>query len=317
MPSANPGCRILAVTALYEQEPTESRALTSFFRLVEGNLEIASRLSLLVYDNSPQAHRVDNDLTHHYVHDPANGGLAAAYNYALAHAEASGYEWLLLLDQDTILTSEFFAELIACADTLQTTDNVAAIVPKLMVRGVVLSPAEHFVDFLRHQFRNAVKTLAREDTGIQHDRISAYNSGSTLRVTALRALGGFPVEFWLDYLDHAVFHALTASGYRIYVLRAVLQHELAESDLNARPIWRFRNVLKAQSLFVRRAGSLSDRLLYRLFLLRSIRRLRADCRDKRIWKETAMQALLFHAPDASAPVRPPSDPVHCKGAAKC
>jgi GT2 family glycosyltransferase len=304
MSSANPGCRILAVVALYEQEPNESRALTSFFRQVEENLEIASRLSLIVYDNSPQAHRVDNDFTHHYVHDPENGGLAAAYNYALAHAEENGYGWLLLLDQDTMLTSEFFAELIACTDTLQAADNVVAIVPKLMVRGTILSPAEHFVDFLRHQFRNAVKAFARENAGIQRGRLSAYNSGSTLRVTALRAIGGFPGEFWLDYLDHAVFHALTVSGYRIYVLHAVLQHELAESDLNARPIWRFRNVLKAQSLFVKRAGSLSDRLLYRLWLLRSIRRLRADCRDKRIWKETAMQALLFHAPGSSAPVRP-------------
>ena len=317
MPSANPGCRILAVAVLYEQETTESRALTSFFSLVEGNPDIASRLSLIVYDNSPQAHQVDNDFTYHYVHDPANGGLAAAYNYALAHAEANGHEWLLLLDQDTTLTSEFFAELISCADTLQAADNVAAIVPKLMVRGTILSPAEHFLDFLRHQFRNVVKTSTREEAGIQRDRISAYNSGSTLRVRALRAIGGFPGEFWLDYLDHAVFHALTTRGYRIYVLLAVLQHELAESDLDTRPIWRFRNVLKAQSLFVQRAGSLSDRLLYRLWLLRSVRRLRADCRDKRLWKETARQALLFHAPACSGSVRPPSDPLHCKEVAKC
>jgi GT2 family glycosyltransferase len=317
MSSVNTGCRILAVAALYEQEPTESRALNSFFHQVEENPGIASRLSLIVYDNSPQAHQVDNDFTHHYVHDPGNGGLAAAYNYALAYAETNSFAWLLLLDQDTTLTNEFFAELIVCTDTLQTSDNVAAIVPKLMVRGKILSPAEHFVDFLRHQFRNAVKTMAGDDAGIQRERLSAYNSGSTLRVTALRAIGGFPGEFWLDYLDHAVFHALSANGYRIYVLRAVLQHELAESDLDARPIWRFRNVLKSQSLFVYRAGSLSDRLLYRLWLLRSIRRLRADCRDKRIWKETAMRALSFRAPDSSAPVRPPSDPVHCKGAAKC
>ena len=122
----------------------------------------------------------------------------------------------------------------------------------------------------------------------------------------LRSIGGFPGEFWLDYLDHAVFDALAAKGYRVYALHAVLQHELAESDLNNRPIWRFRNALKAQSLFVQRAGSLSDRLLYRLWLLRSIRRLRADCLDQRIWKETARQALHFNASDASTPVRPPT-----------
>ena len=110
---------------------------------------------------------------------------------------------------------------------------------------------------------------------------------------------------------------MAPNTYRIYVLRAVLQHELAESDLNTRPIWRFRNVLKAQSLFVQRAGSSSDRLLYRLWLLRSVRRLRADCPDKRIWKETARQALLFRAADRSGSGGPPSDPLHCKEVAKC
>jgi hypothetical protein len=167
-----------------------------------------------------------------------------------------------------------------------------------MVRGTILSPAEHFIDFIRHQFRNSVQTLGRAG-GIQRGRISAYNSGSTLSVPVLRSIGGFPREFWLDYLDHAVFHALCTSGYRVYVLHAVLQHDLAESDLNARPIWRFRNVLQAQSLFVKHAGSFSDRLLYRLWLLRSIRRLRADVHDQRIWKETARQALLFNAPDST------------------
>lgn len=138
-----------------------------------------------------------------------------------------------------------------------------------------------------------------EVAGVQHGRVSAYNSGSALNVSWLRSVGGFPAEFWLDYLDHAIFHALWASGRRVYVLHAVLQHELAESDLNARPIWRFRNVLRAQSLFVKRTGSLKERLLYRLWLLRSLRRLRTDLQDKRIWKETARQALSFNAPDSS------------------
>jgi GT2 family glycosyltransferase len=259
---------------------------------------MASHFSLVIYDNSPESHQVPDIFPVDYVHDPANGGLAAAYNYALARAEETGYEWLLLLDQDTILSSEFLVELTACANGLRAEDKVAAIVPKLMVRGTIVSPAEHFIDFLRHQFRNSVQTLDQA-TGVQRGRISAYNSGSTLSVRVLRSIGGFPKEFWLDYLDHAVFHALCTRGYGVYVLHAVLEHDLAESDLNARPIWRFRNVLQAQSLFVKHAGSFSDRLLYRLWLLRSVRRLRADLQDKRVWKETARQALLFNATDST------------------
>ena len=54
------------------------------------------------------------------------------------------------------------------------------------------------------------------------------------------------------------------------------------------------------------AGSFGERVLYRLWLLRSIRRLRADCNDQRIWKETALQALRFRTPDPTSPVRPPA-----------
>jgi GT2 family glycosyltransferase len=294
----NSGCRILAVVALYEQSPRESNALSSFGAILNGDLAMASHFSLVIYDNSAESHQIAEDFTLHYVHDPANGGLAAAYNYALSRAEETGYEWLLLLDQDTTLTREFLAELIDCTRALRTQDNVAGIVPKLMVRGTILSPSENFIDFLRHQFRNYVQTLGHA-AGIQQGQVSAYNSGSTLSVPVLRSIGGFPEEFWLDYLDHAVFHALCMSGHRVYVLHAVLQHDLAESDLNARPIWRFRNVLRAQSLFVKRTGSFTDRLLYRLWLLRSVRRLRADLQDKRIWKETARQALFFNAPDST------------------
>jgi GT2 family glycosyltransferase len=294
----NPGRRILAVAALYQQSPRESNALSSWRAILKSDPALASHFSLVIYDNSFERHQIADDFPLHYVHDPANGGLAAAYNYALSRAEDAGYEWLLLLDQDTILTSEFLAELIACADAVHTKDKVAAIVPKLMVRGTILSPAEHFLDFLRHQFRNHMQTL-RHAAGIQQGRVSAYNSGAALSVPWLRSVGGFPKEFWLDYLDHAVFHALWTSGRRVYVLHAVLQHDLAESDLNARPIGRFRNVLQAQSLFVKRTGSFTDRLRYRLWLLRSIRRLRADLQDKRIWKETARQALFFHVPGSS------------------
>lgn len=293
----------MAVAALYKQAPAESHALSSFFSILADHPHIAAHFSLVVYDNSPHRHEVLAGFPVDYVHDSSNGGLVAAYNYALARAGEAGLEWLLLLDQDTTLTLDFFAELIACANALQAGENVGAIVPKLMAQGTIRSPSEHFIDYIRHQFTRGIKTLDRE-VGVQPDRISAYNSGATLSVPILQSIGGFPKEFWLDYLDHAVFHALSARGHRVYVLHSALQHDLAESDLNSRPIWRFRNALRAQSLFVKRAGSFGDRLLYRLWLLRSLRRLRADCQDQRIWKETALQALFFNAPDCSTPIPP-------------
>ena len=87
MPAANSGCRILAVTALYKQAPAESNALCSFLRILQDNPQMAGHFSLLAYDNSPQSHEVSTGVPMDYVHDPSNGGLAGAYNYALAQAE--------------------------------------------------------------------------------------------------------------------------------------------------------------------------------------------------------------------------------------
>ncbi len=302
MHSTHAGTRILAVATLYRQPPAKSHALISLTRILKEDPELATHFALLVYDNSPASQELPFDFPLHYAHDPANGGLAAAYNYALANAESAGYEWLLLLDQDTKLTRSFLRELIACAQSVRAQDHVTAIVPKLMVHGVIQSPAEHFIDYMRHQFTRSLYTLNKE-VGVQPGRISAYNSGSALYVPALRLSGGFPTDFWLDYLDHAVFHQLSARGGQVYVLPSVLEHDLAESDLHARPIWRFRNVLAAQTLFVKRTGNFLDRLLYRVWLLRSIRRLRADLHDKRVWRETALQALLLSTRRLSAPVR--------------
>ena len=62
--------------------------------------------------------RSSADFPIHYVHDPSNGGLASAYNYALARAESEEREWLLLLDQDTSLTAEFISELVETSESL-------------------------------------------------------------------------------------------------------------------------------------------------------------------------------------------------------
>jgi GT2 family glycosyltransferase len=310
--SPNAGSKFLAVIVLYMQSPEESLTASSLTNILQANAEMASHFSLLLYDNSPESHQVRGNFPFHYCHDPENGGLVAAYNSALSRAEEEGCNWLLLLDQDTTLTWEFFSELLACVKTLRKQDKVAAIVPRLMAQGAIKSPAEYFIDYIRHQFKPGTPAQALEIVGVHSGRISAYNSGASLSVSVLRSIGGFPKEFWLDYLDHAIFHALYAGGHQVYVLRAVLSHDLGGGEWNTIPIWRFRNLLNAQALFVKRAGRFSDRLLYRLWLLRSIRRLRADCHDKRIWKETAMRALSFHAPASSVP-GPPATRYTAKG----
>jgi GT2 family glycosyltransferase len=289
---------ILSVIVLYNCELAQSQSFSSLLQILKENPECAKNFSLVLYDNSPQpqGHLILAGFPIHYIHDPSNGGLASAYNFALARADSEEREWLLLLDQDTALTSEFILELVEATKTLHSRTEVAAIVPKLRVNGRIDSPASDFLGLLRHQFLPPEKPMSEDVVGIQQQPLCSYNSGSTLRVTALRSIGGFPVEFWLDFMDHAIFHALFTNGYRVYVMLATLAHNSSYSDIDSLPLWRLRNILRARTLHVERSGSFIDRLLYRIWLLRHSRNLRESCKDRRVWRETALQALRLKAP---------------------
>jgi GT2 family glycosyltransferase len=294
---------ILAVIVLYNCQLWHSQCFSSLVRILNGDPALAKHFSLILYDNSPQpqSFEVAGEFPIHYVHDPSNGGLAPAYNFALERAESEARDWLLLFDQDTSVTVEFLVELVALATTLQEQTSVAAIVPKLLVNGIVYSPATHFIDVLRGQFSHPSPNTYDTLLGIQEHRLNVYNSASTLKVSAVRSIGAFPKEFWLDYLDHTVFHSLFVKGYRIYVMHASLEHEQSDTDLQRVSSWRHHNVLRAQTLFVKRTGNLIDRMLYRIWLLRYSRKLRTLCTDKRVWRETALQALLLRVPEPDRP----------------
>jgi GT2 family glycosyltransferase len=305
-PISHPSSSILAVVVVYNCAFSQSQSVSSLFQILTEHPELAKHFSVVLYDNSPQPQSAptSSDFRIHYLHDPSNGGLATAYNFALARAEAEKREWLLLLDQDTSLTHDFVSELLEIADILQTRPEVAAIVPKLSVHGNVHSPAIPFTDQMRRQFQRPTEALTPDVVGVQPQRLCAYNSGSTLRVAALRAIGGFPVEFWLDFLDHAVFHALIHNGYQVYVMLAMLTHDSSYSDLDRLPLWRLHNILLAQTLYLKKSGNILDRLLFRIYLLRHSRILRQNCKDPRMWKEAVRQALLFRVPTDSRPHLP-------------
>ena len=284
---------ILALVVLYRRSPSESESLCSLVQILNANPDLAQHFSIVVYDNSPQRQNFEvvAQFPVLYKHDPTNAGLATAYNFGLAHASEARYDWLLLLDQDTPLTYSFLAELIACATTLRVQTQVASIVPKLLVEGKIFSPAAHFLDQLRHQYRRSNHAVSRQIGGIQEGRLTAYNSGAALRVSALRLIGGFPEEYWLDFLDHAVFHALFVQGYRIYVMHAEIKHDSSQARVSYVPVWRQRNLLLAQSRFFQQTGSVVDRLLYRVWLLRYSRALWTRHPNKLLWKEAALEAL--------------------------
>jgi GT2 family glycosyltransferase len=292
-PSMNQAARITAVVVLYGQSPHESAALRSLLDASAAHPDAARRISLLIYDNSPLPHEpsASAPLKMRYVHDGQNAGLASAYNAALKQAQSEGSTWLLLLDQDTRLSPEYLDELLQTTQQFVTDTEIASIVPKLWAGTRLYSPEAPFLWQIRKQFSDRHYAVDLGVTGIPKEPLTAYNSGAALRVSALEEIGGFPEEFWLDYLDHAIFQRLRLHGCRLWVMRTVLQQNLSHMDLNTVPMWRHWSVLAAQTRFVLEFGNATDRLFFRWWLLKTSRSFRVSCKDRRVWRMRAAQAI--------------------------
>jgi GT2 family glycosyltransferase len=255
---------VYAVLVLYGLSPEESPAFQSLCHVLRSACSGSTPFhALLLYDNSPSAHPLPESLPVglpvRYRHDPTNPGLARPYQMALANAQAEGTPWLLLLDQDTVVTVAWLTEMLAVMWSQQGDGCVAAIVPRLLQDGVPLSPHSP----MWHRGRPMDYT-----EGIKPPPLKVFNSGALLRVAALTACGGFPQEFPLDYLDHAVFHALEQRGGQIYLLAAPLEHQLSGKHLNVVEEFghspRLQATAAAESRFYRRFGTPYEKLRHTL-----------------------------------------------------
>ena len=81
------------------------------------------------------------------------------------------------------------------------------------------------------------------------------NSGAVLRLSAVRAADGFPADYPLDYLDHAMAARLLNGGSRVLLLRSVLRHHLSLLDRGTLGVARLDSVLRAEERFYLEHGA--------------------------------------------------------------
>ena len=259
-----PKTLIQCVVVLYKCSLADSKTLRALAEACRQYGDLAQRISLLIYDNSQDLQAVNlapwsfGAVEYHQAAE--NNGLAAAYNQALSKAVDSNVEWLLLLDQDTALTSALFPALIEAIES-PLVPEICAVVPKLMQNGKVISPLKvgrlHNLD------------LPSSFSGACHGKITALNSAACMRVQAITAIGGFPHEYWLEFLDHIMFHRLQAAGGQILILDIAIEHRLSIHNLEAEMgLGRYANVLSAEWRFIRETGSGGGSLVHRLRLLK-------------------------------------------------
>lgn len=212
---------IFAVVVIYRLLPMESPGVRSLIAAARATEASELRVRLRIADNTPGGQVVGAlPQGFEYCAYPANPGLVQPYNDALAAAEAEGFQWLLVLDQDTDLPMDFLTRVTAEAQRYANNPEVAAIVPSIVDSGRLISPLCFRGGFLPMVLRAGVHGLAPR-------HVSAINSGSLLRCEALRSAGGYDPDFPLHNSDTRLYQKLNQAGYRVAIANVTVPHELS------------------------------------------------------------------------------------------
>lgn len=208
---------LLVVIVLYRKKPEESMALSSL-ELVLRNC--ASAPAILIYDNSPLPARYLGDhLT--YRHDPLNRGTSYAYNQAALHAREESKTWMLLLDQDTQIDTNFLSNLVEIAGT--DSDSVV-FVPRIYDSKGLLSPFRFA--------RGRGKRIHACPDVLPLNRYRFVNSGLLIRVTAFEAAGGYDERVPLDFSDICFGERLWSQNVtdHVRVVETSLTHAFSDNE---------------------------------------------------------------------------------------
>lgn len=246
-PGATPA-GVLAVLVVYERGLDRVEAWPALQQMLAASVSMPGdtlRLThLLIYDNSASPLARPSTLVSRctWVHDPRNGGTAAAYAHAARLAAPLGASWLLLLDHDTRIPATLLrsagAALVQAAPT-----TPAALLPWVMHGSSVVSPA-------RITTAGTARPLDRGAPLAAEWHLTGIASGSFLRLRDFDGLDRMPPGLWLDYVDHWIFAQLALRGRPVALIDCTLQHDLSVTHIDQLGEARLHGLLAAESLFV-------------------------------------------------------------------
>ena len=181
-------------------------------RAVLGNLaKVRTQVQgLIVVDNgSPEdllapLRKAIGELNFTLIEIHANRGIAAALNTGVSCAKVKGFDYVLLLDQDSTVSEGFTQAMLAEYELHPQRDKVAIVTP---------SQVERSTGHLReHRFA--------KDGG----PLVAITSGSLMPVAIFEQCGWFQEDLIIDCVDHEYCLRARSNGYTLAACsRAVLQ----------------------------------------------------------------------------------------------
>ncbi len=202
-----------------------------------------------------------------YRHSGHNLGTAGAYNQAMDFADTKDVLGYCCLIRTRPYQPNFCRACWITATQFENNPEIGTVVPFIHSHGTLVSPR-------RLGTFNRVKQIPSTFHGIFQQKAYGVNSATLMRVAALREIGGYSDDFWLDLSDVYAFRAMYEKGRRMFVAGDLqLQHSIAALDFDKEMTpQRYRNFLAAESAYVDLYSSPLERACHLLRLLaRTIR----------------------------------------------
>ena len=156
------------------------------------------------------------------IENKQNIGLAAAQNQGIKLALADGLDWVLLLDQDSILDKAFVKNMLHAAHIYDNEEHIGFLTPRhesddgspsvpTYSKGLFLKPKRYHMNL----------------TEIDDSLLFGMASGSFIPNKRFKEIGLMREDFWIDYIDYEFSFRVRKQGYKILgVGGARLNHRL-------------------------------------------------------------------------------------------
>lgn len=205
---------IYTLVVVYNKKCEDSHAICSLRKR-----KACENMQCIVYDNSTEEYGNAAFCDKHqflYYGQGYNVGLSKAYNFVInTLKEKKGF--LLILDDDTELTEEFFEEL----NKIEQDEAPGICVPVVMADTFILSPS-------MVKFKSGSATIRSVDD-LRMDRITAINSGMVVNLNVYDRIH-YNEDLFLDCVDHEFMRQARLNSIPIYVMQSSIQQNYSRNE---------------------------------------------------------------------------------------
>ena len=187
---------------------------------IESNLKKIDKAKVIVFDNSTADYKnreYSEKLGYKYFGFMKNFGLSKAYNYAIKNAKIKDEDYIMVLDDDTEVSEEYFDKVLKAIRD----EKGDILLPIVKAGDQIISP----VIMRPHKKVKPIVSIYKSDK----KWLTAINSGMVVRREVYNSVM-YSEDIFLDYVDHDFMLRIRDTGFRIEILDTELKQNYSRNE---------------------------------------------------------------------------------------